>query len=285
MKSIDVYLYLRFSKDEKEDKKIEEKVQKFLDEQKIYKVIKRFTDDPDSEDRGLAELFNYARVNESVKKVLAYSRENISPDDIFTMWVEKELIKYGVTVRYIDEKISDSIDYEILREKIIGAFARYEKEKLPNKLAAHRVLRTVEKRLKSSGNCPLGYKYVGKVNDKRIVVVKEEAEIVKLIFNKYLEFKSLGRLKEYLQKNNIRTKRGKIFSRQALYNILTNKFYIGFLSYNYYKYIETEKNKRKPVLIEERRVEGKHERIIDREIFEEANRILEENNKHKNDLI
>lgn len=285
MKSIDVYLYLKFSKNEKEDKKLEEKIENFLEDQKFYRVLKKFTDDPDSEDRGLAELFNYVRVNENVKKVIAYSRENISSDDIFTMWVEKELIKYGVTVRYIEEKISDSFEYEILREKIIGAFARFEKEKLPNKLAAHRVLRTVEKRLKSSGNCPLGYKYVGKVNDKRIVVVKEESEIVKLIFNKYIEFKSLGKLKDFLQENNIRTKRGKIFSRQALYNILTNKFYIGYLSYNYYKYIETEKNKRKPVLIEERRIEGKQERIIEREIFEEANRILDENNKHKNDLI
>lgn len=285
MKVIDVYLYLKFSKDENSDKKLKDSVENFLKEQKIYRVIKKFTDDPNSEDRGLADLLNYARVNENVKKIIAHSRENISPDDIFTMWVEKELLKYGVTIRYIEQKFSESLDYEILREKIIGAFARYEKEMLPNKLAAHRVLRIVEERMKASGNCPLGYRYVGKVNDKRIVVVKEEAEIVRLIFKKYLEFKSLGKLKEYLQENNIRSKRGKIFSRQALYNILTNKFYIGFLSYNLYKYIETEKNKRKPVLIQERRIEGKHERIIDREMFEEVNKILEENNKHKNDFI
>lgn len=284
MNTIDVCVYVRLKNDET-DKKVTEELERFLNEQKIYNVIKRFYDSLESEDRGIAELFNYVRVNKSIRKIICHSRENLSSDDIFTMWVEKELLKYNITIRYVIFKPNDSIEYEILREKIIGAFSRYEKEKLPNKLAAHREYRVLEKNLKSTGNCPIGYKYVGKVNDKRIVVVEEEANLVRKIFEKYLEFKSLGKVKEFLDENNVKTKRGIPFSRQAIYNVLTNKFYIGYISHNFYKYIETENNKKKPVFIEERRVEGKHPRIIERDIFEKVNKILEENNKHKNDFI
>ena len=194
-------------------------------------------------------------------------------------------MKNGSVIKYLNEKTLRNPELELLREKVIGAFARYEKEKLPNKLAAHREYKIFETGVKASGNCPLGYKYEGKTSkEKRVVVVDKEAQMVNEIFENYIDFKSLGKLKSFLDEKRYRTRRGKKFSRQALYNILTNKFYIGILSYNQYKYINVGgQKKKKPILIEERRVDGKHKKIISIVMFEKAGKILAENNKHKND--
>jgi len=280
-----VYLYVRYSNDKVENESIDFNVNEFLAKHYMYVVMKRFEDSPDSEDKGLIDLMNYARINEKVKKIIAFSRKNVSSDDIFVMWIEKELMKTDIRFRFINEKFLENHELEVLRDKIIGAFARYERDKLPNKLAAHREYKIFETGIKASGNCPIGYRYFGKKSkDKKVIVVAEEAEIVRLIFNKYIEFKSLGHLKDYLEESGIVTRRTKKFSRQALYNILTNKFYIGLLSYNHYKYISVAgQPRKKAILVEERRIEGKHEKIISRELFEEVNRVLQENNKHKND--
>jgi len=285
MERTEVYLYLRYTSDAKENKKMERDVDSFLTKFNKYVIVKKFTDSPDSGEDGMIALMNLLRIEMRVKRIIAYSRSNLSKDDIFVMWIEKEFFKYDTTIRYIHSEYFNSNDTEVLRERIIGAFARYEKEKLPNKLAAHREYKSFRSGVKASGNCPLGYRYFGKTaKDKIIIVVKQEAELVKHIYEKYLEFKSLGLLKEYCDQNNIVTRRGKQFSRQALYNILVNKFYIGLLSYNQYKYIGVKGSLRKrAILIQERRIEGKHERIIPKEIFDAVNTILEENNKHKND--
>ncbi len=278
------FLYINYGRDKKANKRLDKEIDNYIKKHNI--IIKRkFFDMPDTQEKGLVDLINYSSIEDDVTKVLMYSRDNVSVDEVFVTWVEKELLKFGKITRYIVRQTLKDPELELLREKIIGAFARYEREKAPNKLAAHREYKIIETGIKASGNCPLGYVYKGKTSkDKKVVTVSREVELVKLIFEKYLELKSLGKLKDFLAEKNYKTKRGKKFSRQTLYNILTNKFYIGMLSYNYYKYIKIDGKKRKrAVLIEERRIEGKHEKIIDVDLFNKVNKILAENNKHKND--
>jgi len=285
MQKTDVYLYLKYTSDEKENQRIDKEVNSFLKKFNKYIILQKFIDYPNSEESGIIDLMNLLRIEMRVKRIIAYSRSNISKDDIFVMWIEKELLKYDTIIRYIYSEYLSSNEMELVRERIIGAFARYENNKLPNKLAAHREYKSFHSGVKASGNCPVGYRYFGKTSkDKIIIVIKEEAEIVKHLYEKYLELKSLGLLKRYCDQNNIITRRRKRFSRQALYNILVNKFYIGLLSHNLYKYIGIKGNPRKKgILIRERRIEGKHERIIPKELFEQVNNLLEKNNKHKND--
>ncbi|HAV92101.1 TPA: hypothetical protein DCW38_02850 [candidate division WOR-3 bacterium] len=285
MESTEVYLYARYSTDKKENKKIDRDISAFLNKYNKYVIVKKFTDGPDTDDMGMIGLMNLLRIEMRVKRIIAFSRSNLSQDDIFVMWIEKEFFKYGATVRYIHNEYFATNEMEVFRERIIGAFARYENEKLPNKLAAHREYKAFNSGVKASGNCPLGYRYFGKTSkDKIIIIVKPEAELVRHIYEKYLELKSLGLLKEYCDQNNIMSRRGKRFSRQALYNILVNKFYIGILSYNQYKYIGVKGSARKrAILIQERRIEGSHERIISKEQYDQVTALLEENNKHKND--
>ncbi len=277
-----VYIYIKYSDRKAENEKMDNTVQKFLDRHNLL-VKRQFFDGPETDEKGLIDLMNYLSIEQSINRVIALSRSNISKDEVFVMWIEKELLKHNSAIKYIKDEFLHNPDLELLRDRVIGAFARYEKEKLPNKLAAHREYKIFETGVKSSGNCPLGYRYTGKnSSEKKVIVMESEAVIVKEIFRKYLEMKSLGKLKMHLDEQGYKTKRGKKFSRQALYNILTNKFYIGILSYNHYKYIDVNGQKRKKaILLEERRVDGKHDKLIDAELFDLVNAILAENNKHK----
>lgn len=257
-----VFLYIFKTNNKVKDEKIKSELNKYIKDFN-FTVRKEFNDTTKTEEKGLIDMMNYASIEDDIFKVVAYSRSNISNDDIFAMWIEKEIIKNNAIIKYVKSETLKNPEIEILREKVIGAFARYERSKLPNKLAAHREYKSFETGIKASGNCPLGYRYFGKTaKDKHVIVVDREVIMVKEIFEKYIDFKSLGKLMNYLDEKETRTRRDKKFSRQALYNILTNRFYIGILSYNQYKYITVDnKKKKKPILIEERRIDGKHQKM------------------------
>lgn len=85
------------------------------------------------------------------------------------------------------------------------------------------------------GNTPLGYCSsrvdLLDINGKKRVLYKldiipEEEVIVKLIFNKMIELKSLKKLVDFLNKNNIKTRKGNNFTRFSLVSILKNPVYV-----------------------------------------------------------
>lgn len=84
-----------------------------------------------------------------------------------------------------------------------------------------------------SGVPPLGYR----VQDRKLVIIDSEAEIVRAIFRLYAELGSVRLLKEELDVRGIKSKSwtsasgrligGKPFSRGALYLMLQNRIYRG----------------------------------------------------------
>jgi site-specific DNA recombinase len=87
------------------------------------------------------------------------------------------------------------------------------------------------------GPVPLGYRCI----DKKLVVVPEEAEVVRTIFTRYLELGSMGALIAELDRQGIRTKvngrrdgrrsGGIRFGVGSLAHLLKNRFYIGEVTY------------------------------------------------------
>ena len=112
------------------------------------------------------------------------------------------------------------------------------------------------------GTVALGYD----VSDHRLVINPAEAETVKGIFQRYLELRSVRLLKDDLDRRGIISKirlsrngnrsGGKAFSRGALYELLSNPVYIGEIRH---------RKERHP---------GQHEPIMDRELWERAQRQL-----------
>jgi len=119
---------------------------------------------------------------------------------------------------------------------IVMVFAQLEREQ-----TAERTLDVLEHRAKEglwNGDCPpLGYD----LNKGQLVVNPKEVEIVRTIFQKYLEFASYHKVAEYLNSKGYKTKKfksrrgkeqgGREFIDAYIQRVLKNPVYIGKIQY------------------------------------------------------
>ena len=138
---------------------------------------------------------------------------------------------------------------------VLLSFAQFEREvigeRVRDKIAASKC-----KGLWVGGPVPLGYRCI----DKKLVMVPEEAEVVRTIFARYLELGSMGALIAELDRQGIRTKvngrrdggrsGGIRFGVGSLAHLLKNRFYLGEITYR------GEVHR------------GEHEPILTRDLFE-----------------
>ena len=143
---------------------------------------------------------------------------------------------------------------------ILLSFAQFEREvtgeRIRDKFAASK-----KKGMWMGGVVPIGYK----CENRKLLPDDKYLKTAKTIFEKYLEFKTVLKVKQYLDGNNFKSKAGKKFSKGNLYQILQNKVYIGLVHHkgDYY--------------------EGEHQGIIGNEVFEQVQHLIEKNrNNNKN---
>ena len=164
------------------------------------------------------------------------------------------LDKHSASFVSITQQFNTTTSMGRLTLNILLSFAQFEREvtgeRIRDKFAASR-----KKGMWMNGTTPIGYKR----ENGKLVVIQSEADIIKIIFNKYLEIGSVPKLMIYLRNKEILTRKGKFFSRGHLYRILTNKVYIGKIEH------KNEIN------------EGLHDAIIDIDLFEKTNKLLSKN--------
>jgi site-specific DNA recombinase len=118
---------------------------------------------------------------------------------------------------------------------VLLSFAQFEREvigeRVRDKIAASKA-----KGIWVGGSVPLGYKSV----NKKLVVVPEEAETIRLIFRRYLELGSVRDLAEDLDRKGTRKRklnsgqnRGSVrFGVGYLATLLRNRFYVGEITHH-----------------------------------------------------
>ena len=188
-----------------------------------------------------------------------------------------------------------------LKEKNIAVF--FEKENINTMDAKGEVLLTIMASLAQqesqslSQNVKLGLQYryqQGKVqvNHKRfmgytkdedgnLIIVPEEAEIIKRIYREYLEGKSLAGIGRDIEKDGILTAAGKPKWRpETLKKILTNEKYIGdaLLQKTITVDFLTKKRVKNEGHVPQYYVENNHEAIIPKELFLQAQEELHRRN-------
>jgi hypothetical protein len=140
---------------------------------------------------------------------------------------------------------------------ILLSFAQFEREVIGERVR-DKIAASKKKGMWMGGVTPLGYA----TTDRKLVVIPEEAETVRLIFRRYRELGAVRLLKQDLDDHGVRSKQrlyakgsragGQPFSRGALYALLSNPLYIGEIAH---------KGARYP---------GQHEAILDRETWDNA---------------
>ncbi len=166
--------------------------------------------------------------------------------------------KHGTSFVSITQQFNTTTSMGRLTLNILLSFAQFEREvtgeRIRDKIAASK-----KKGMWMGGCTPLGYEKVGTT----LVIKEDDAQKVKLIFDKYLELQSVPKLKDWLEKEDIKTKKGREFFKGQLYHMLSNKVYIGKIVHKDNVY------------------EGEHDGIIDDITFERVQKLLYENKLDK----
>lgn len=124
---------------------------------------------------------------------------------------------------------------------------------------------------------PYGYANV----DGQMVVMPEQAEIVKQIFADTLAGKSTHRIATELNERKIATKKGGSWSPGTINGIIRNEKYIGDVLYQK-SYTDSSFNRHSNRgELDQYLVQDHHEAIISREDFERANAVLQQRGREK----
>lgn len=207
---------------------------------------------------GLNNLLEYCKKNDV--DIVVINRMDILSNDLYIqLWIEKELQIYNIQIITTKEYRKRNHD-NMLKSmyKLIEVFADIEKERRNNHLELGKITKVKKKKQKASGNCPIGYKYEynEKGKDPVVIVDNEKAQIVKEIYELYINRNSLQNIADYLNDKGITTERGNKWSKQSIHKILTNDFYIGIVRFN-----DIEEN-------------GKHHAIISKDNYENVQKEL-----------
>lgn len=205
--------------------------------------------------------------------------------------VLEELEQQSIKVVFLNRPIANTMEDKLLLG-MQGLFAEYEKEKIKERTRRGKQHKAKEG-IVVGGIAPYGYEYIKKT-DKRngyYIIKEKEAEVVKLIFNLFVGEKlSIRELVRRLAKMNITPPNGqKVWAKSTVSRILRNETYIGITYYNKHYRIscpEEEKEKYRRTPKKEVKLRDKEEWIpikvlamIEKEIFEKAEKQLDENSR------
>jgi DNA invertase Pin-like site-specific DNA recombinase len=144
--------------------------------------------------------------------------------------------RHSVSFVSVTQSFNTTSSMGRLTLNVLLSFAQFEREMIGERVR-DKIAASKRKGLWVGGSVPLGYASI----NKKLVVVSEEAETVRLIFRCYREVGSIRALMEYLDHGGIRTRQqtlsnGKIrggirFGVGPLAHLLRNRFYIGEVVY------------------------------------------------------
>ena len=211
----------------------------------------------DSVDReGLTNLIS--ALNDEVDRIVVLNTSRLWRSDTVKVLIRREFKKVNADVLSIEQptySIYANDPNDFLINGIMELLDQYDRMNISIKLAKGRRTKSTTGK-KPCGTAPLGYKWDINAN---IIIDEETVDIVKTIFNKYVEIQSLGKVKKFLDENNYKTNTDKNFSKQSIKNILTNDFYKGIVTYDKTKF------------------EGTHPIIINKIVFGRVQSLLNKN--------
>src|SRR6201993_70895 len=152
---------------------------------------------------------------------------------------------------------------------VLLSFAQFEREVIGERIR-DKIAASKRKGMWMGGAPPLGYR----VEERKLVIVDSEAEVVRSIFRRYAELASVRLLKDELEAQGRKSKSwtsaagrvigGKPFSRGALYLMLRNRTYRGEIVHQGQSY------------------PGEHAPIIDHPLWDEVQMQLAGNTAERN---
>jgi site-specific DNA recombinase len=187
-----------------------------------------------------------------ISKILVYSLERFSRNEN-SIWLSSQLRKLGTEIVSVTQPIDTANPAGIMQQKMLFLFGEFD-----NQLRRQKSMAGVKERLLKGEWCtkpPRGYDIVRSNGEKKIVL-NDQSKIIKKMF----QWKAEERLpNEHIRKRLVTHNVN--FNLKRIAEILTNPFYCGIMVH---KALEGDV------------LEGKHEKLVTKEMFLTVNGILNE---------
>jgi site-specific DNA recombinase len=176
-------------------------------------------------------------IAERVNTIVVYKIDRLTRSLADFAKIVEILDARGASFVSVTQQFNTTTSMGRLTLNILLSFAQFEREVIGERIR-DKIAASKRKGMWMGGVPPLGYR----AEDRKLVVIDSEAEIVRAMFRRYVELGSVRLLKEELEARGIKSKAwatasgriigGKPFSRGALYLILRNRTYLGAIVHN-----------------------------------------------------
>ena len=190
----------------------------------------------------------------------------------------RQLKQWGVSVWFEEQQINSMTAEGELMLTLIASLAQAESESISEN-AKWAIRRKFQEGIGNTRRRTLGYEWIG----GKQMVIPEEAKAVKQIFRDYLAGKSYREITEALNRKEITSIHGNPISNSAIRAILKNSVYTGdtLLQKTFIQDPISKKKVMNTGQLPQYLVKKDHEAIITKEMFEQAQRKLAENQRGK----
>jgi site-specific DNA recombinase len=235
-------------------------------EKENIKVVKIFEDPGKSATNmnrfALKNMIEFIEENKEIKVVLVQDTDRIARNTFDHLAIKSILKKGGVQLISVSQPhLDDSIEGEMM-DTVVASMNAYQAG-----ITGRKTKKGMEEKVLSGwypGPAPHGYKNdTDKNNNKIIRINNRVAEYIKMAFKMYATGKySVLELRDILHSKGFRSKRGFKIHVGKMNYILKNDFYIGELHWGNIH------------------VKGKHDPIINRTLFQQVIRVMDNHNHH-----
>lgn len=280
LKKIKVCAYARFSSSNQRFESIAtqlDAINKFCKSNNM-EIVETYTDEAKTatnDDRtGFLTMIERAKLGK-FQAIVLYSLDRFSRNASNHYYYKSILDSYGIKLFAVIDGINGSESAEaLLMENFKVGLAEYFSAHL-SKLILDSCIMTSKSALKVGGSDNLGFYTI----NQKYYINEEEAITIRKIFDLAINNYSYADIANYLNENNIKTKKGNKFYASTVLYILQNKKYNGYMIYNRFKRkqrLTDKKVKRVPKNEDEHIIiPNAIPRIIEDEVFNKVQKIIE----------
>jgi site-specific DNA recombinase len=167
-----------------------------------------------------------------VDVVVVYKVDRLTPSLMDFSRIVESFDKQSVSFVSVTQAFNTTTSMGRLTLNVLLSFAQFERE-VTGKRIRDKIAASKARGICMGGNIPLGYD----VQDRKLLIIEEEAKLVRHIYTRYLELGSVLPLAKELSDAGITSKRwtarngnqrgGSRISHGAIYYILANRIYLG----------------------------------------------------------
>lgn len=153
-----------------------------------------------------------------IKNTSRFARNTLSFEII------KDLRKKGVHIYFVEQNLNTK---DVASDFLLKLFQLFDEQESKDKSlkVSSGIREGARKGIINANSRLYGYEYIQAEN--RLEVIEEEAEVIRKIFNMYMNNFGIRRIINYLTVHNVNTRNGKPFCKSSIRRILTNEKYAG----------------------------------------------------------